>query len=258
MKWIIHQKVCRDKQVQSIVSHLIRMDIEYYFADVIPFSSDGIQWLDGYPDRNDKVFSYGSYTLANIATKHFSPGAFLIPSLNMSGLISQLGDLCMNYDSQISELSEIKLSSDRIFVRPNEDTKSFSGSVMTADEFNGFRQLVIESSHIDQYSTITPSTVVCVSPIKKIQSEYRCFIVNGRVCTASQYKMNGEPFFWANVDECVIEFANFVATKIKEQCYVLDIAIVDGKPYVLEANCINSSGLYKIDTQKLVAAIENI
>ena len=57
MKWIIHQKVCHDKQVQSIVSHLIRMDIEYYFADVIPFSSDGIQWLDGYPDRNDKVFS---------------------------------------------------------------------------------------------------------------------------------------------------------------------------------------------------------
>ena len=258
MKWIIHQKVCRDSQVQSIISNLIKMDCEYYFADVIPFSSDGIQWMDGYPDRNDKVFSYGSYTLANIAAKHFLPGAFLIPSLNMSGLISQLGDLCMNYDSQISELSEIKLDSDRIFIRPNEDTKSFNGSVMTADEFNGFRQRVIESSYIDRYSTITPSTVVCVSPIKIIQAEYRCFVVNGRVCTASQYKMNDQPFFCANVDDFIIDFANYAASKITEQCYVLDIAVVNNNPYVLEANCINSSGLYKIDTQKLVAAIENI
>jgi len=39
----------------------------------------------------------------------------------------------------------------------------------------------------------------------------------------------------------------------------LDVAVIERNiPKVLEINSINSSGLYAIDTQKLIAAVEDL
>jgi hypothetical protein len=43
-----------------------------------------------------------------------------------------------------------------------------------------------------------------------------------------------------------------------DYAFVLDIATTDGVPKVIEANCINASGMYAIDTQKFIAAVESL
>jgi len=47
------------------------LDIPHSYCKVIPFTDDGIEWENGKPTPEEKVFASGSYTLAKIAKKYY-------------------------------------------------------------------------------------------------------------------------------------------------------------------------------------------
>lgn len=262
MVWLLHNKFDDDQKVRELENNLQRLRIEYYRCSVIPFSDDGIifesdiqiESLHGKP-----VFVYGSYTLAKIAAKHFSPGAFVSSAINMRLLLANYGIHALNSDMTIAPLKYLIPTTASFFIRPLEDTKSICGDVYSIDRFNTWRSGIQELSDGSDYSTITMDTEFCICACKQIDSEYRCFVVDGKVATASQYRMNGVAYFNSHVDEYIIDFTETMAAIWSpDRAYVMDIAVVDGVPYVIEINCINSSGLYDIDTQKLIIAIEGM
>lgn len=107
------------------------------------------------------------------------------------------------------------------------------------------------------YARITPDTEIIVAKEKPIHQEIRCFIINDKIATYSQYKLGGELKLSTTIDQYIIDYIESIIKQIKiDKAYCLDIAITDGIPKILETNCINASGLYALDVQKFIMAVE--
>ena len=259
MHWLLQDKFSYDKKYVELKETLTRFGIPYSLVTTIPFSDGEIMFKDAEPDLSDtKVFTYGSYTLALGAARNYTPGAFTSSGLEMTTLLEKYGDEMFNHDMQIAPLSELESTDESFFIRPVEDTKSFVGEVVTRERFNEWRKNIIEVSSTG-YSSVTGDTLSVLAPIKEIHQEVRCFSVNGKVATASTYKLNGQPHFSSQVDQYIIEYAErMMAIHLPDIAVCFDVAITNGIPKVLECNCINASGMYDIDMQKFVMAIEEL
>lgn len=289
MHWLIHNKFDYDKKVRELIYNLDRFGIGYTRANVVPFSTEigfnfespssedearangadgvvianiaGQTFVKSIEDLKDKrIFTYGSYTMANHAAKVFDPGAYVSPLISMVALNEHYGKEMLNHDMVVGKIREIDPDMDMFFIRPVEDTKSIVGAEYTKAYYTEWKARIMEAAlNPENYSTVTPDTMICIAPCKRIDAEYRCFVVNGRVATVSQYKMRRLPHFTSHVDDYIIAYVNdLVSTWQPDKAFVLDVALCDDKLSVIEANCINSSGLYEIDTQKLIMAVEDL
>lgn len=102
-----------------------------------------------------------------------------------------------------------------------------------------------------------------VARSKTIESEYRFFVVKNKIITGSMYNFNGE-FCIKNIDNTDdplnMKLWNYAEAMIKkyspDESFVIDIAILEsGEMKVLECNCINCSGFYSIDIDKLIKTL---
>jgi len=99
---------------------------------------------------------------------------------------------------------------------------------------------------------MTPETEVVLAPPKDIQAEWRWFIVDGKVVSGSMYRCRGRLVKERETDCKVIMEARKLTSKwLPHDCCVMDTALVDGRLYVIEFNCINSSGFYDNDVDAI-------
>lgn len=289
MHWLIQNKFDHDPKVRDLMYNLERMGVPYTRASVIPFSNDGITFEtsddvikaeangeDGSTVANiaaqqfvtsidelkyKRIFTYGSYTMANISAAHFTPGAFVSPDISMLALTEHYGTEMLNHDMITGKVKDLNPDMDMFFIRPVEDTKSIVGAEYTKEYFTEWKQRIIDAQneHPNTYATVTPDTLICIAPCKSIDAEFRCFVVNGKVATSSQYKMRRLPHFTPHVDEYIIDYVNaLVKTWQPDKAFVLDVALTNGVLKIIEANCTNSSGLYEIDLQKWIMAVDEL
>lgn len=258
MRWLMQSIFDTDPKVIEIKNNLNRLDISYTNCKVIPFSEDEIEFEDDntYESlKNEFIFVYGSYTLARISKLYFSPASFISPNLSIDNLYLHYGNEMFNSDMVVGSINDIDAIDNKFFIRPTEDTKSFCGEVVTREWYNEWKKKIMDTP-LENYSTITKNTKISMARIKQIDQEVRCFVIDDKVVTASQYKQNGSPFFHPHVDDYIIDYVNNVIKTWKpDDAFCMDIALTNGIPKILETNCINSSGLYCIDTQKFIMAI---
>jgi hypothetical protein len=104
-------------------------------------------------------------------------------------------------------------------------------------------------------SGLTVNSLLWTASGKKIQREWRCLILNGHVLSISQYGLDVDP---QNDDENVkvLDFAGVVAKNISisDPAYMLDVAEVGGELYVIELNCLATSGIYALNRVALAKA----
>lgn len=160
-------------------------------------------------------------------------------------------------ESYIFKIKNVDLSllndNDDYFLRPVKDLKSFSGTVVTKNEF----QIFVNEIKDGKYSSLDIDVEVVIAPAYKIEKEWRCFMVNGKIASASQYKENGVLVISnKNIPEEMLNFAEKMADIWSpEKIFTLDIALSNNNYYVIEAQCSNSSGFYDCDMVKLVQSI---
>lgn len=261
MYWLLQDKFNHDPKYRELINNLERLGIEHSMCKVIPFTADGIEFSDGvsYESLKDKpVFTYGSYTLAKIAKKYFKPASYISPKIGIDQLLEHYKDEMLNNDMVIAPLEKLDPQMDRFFIRPVEDSKSFCGELMDKDQFVKWRDGIIELSK-SGYIDPSPETECIIASPKQIDKEYRFFIVHGQIATCSQYRCNGNPMFIPDVEPYVKDYViNIINCWRPDHAFCLDIATTDGVPKVIEANCINASGMYAIDTQKFIMAVESL
>jgi len=287
--WLVHNKFDHDPKVRDLIENLRRLGVGYTRASVVPFSTEGFlfekpvdeeasraggghyttvaniagQLFVTTPDElaGERVFTYGSYTMANNASRVFNPGAFISPDISMVSLTEHYGKEMLNHDMVVGKIRDLEPDMDMFFIRPVEDTKSIVGEEYTKVYYQEWKRRIMEAGYSDSptYASVTPDTLICVAPCKQIDAEYRCFVVNGKVATASQYKMRRIPYFSSHVDSYILDYVNDLVSHWQpDKAFVLDVALSHGNLSVIEANCINSSGLYEIDTQKLITAVDEL
>ena len=219
---------------------------------VVPFSDE----LPEMPDEVEFPFVlFGLTTLIKNAVRSpkWRRGIFFDEEkFAPSAYQSVIKDLLLNSDMQICtarELAGLSLSRDeQIFIRPNDDFKSFGGQVMTMGEYLDWFDLFKDAEDM----SISGETQMVYSEPKHIRREFRTHLVDGKVVGMSQYLPTAQPILPSEA----AEFAEHVATRYSPaEAFVLDIAETADGLRVLEYNCINGAGFYLANVGAIVRAL---
>lgn len=261
--WLIQRGFDSDKQYLKLIESIERMGIPHSFCTVIPFSDsdDGIK-LESPVPTDGNIYCYGSYSLSKHAVRRgYFPGAFISNNSSIDNLIKHYGENMLNHDSIVVSFGcpdELIPESPMFFIKPNEDTKAFTAEVLSRDAFFVFKHKIAELD-ASEYSSVTRDTKVVIATPKEIFAEYRFFVVDGKVITQSLYRSGDTVYYSSAVDEYIIEFAQKMVDMYQpDRAFVLDVAVTPNGLKVIEVNSINSSGLYSIDVQKMIFAIEEM
>lgn len=255
MHWVLQENIFNEDGFKSLEQALIRLGIPYSTHKVVPFVGE----LFPKPDvPNSDVIVMGSYSMANYARKHgWTPGSFDNDNLDFEKQFPHWGKHMFNADSHVCRFEDVPEQSVPFFIRPTLDSKSFTGYTTDWPTFNKWQQRVI-SLGADNGGTLYADTMVQISTKKQIYSEYRLWMLDDKVITASLYRQGGRPFYSSNVDERIIKFGEYISSLWSPaRAYVLDICESKDGLFVLEAGCINAAGFYAANTQKLVEALES-
>lgn len=146
-------------------------------------------------------------------------------------------------------------ASEYIFVRPQHDTKSLVGQVWTAGEFKKWCQ----EAKLGSYAEVNGDTPIVVATPYGIDAEWRLFIVDNQIISASQYHKAGRLFKSQGAPDGVLKFAQTVMERWNPApAYVLDICESAKNYYIMEVQGFNSAGHYAADINKVVCAVNDL
>jgi hypothetical protein len=182
MFYLVQENTFREDGYTHLLQALDRLGLPYEIVKVRPF----IEELEFATKRKD-VFCFGGFKMARLAQKYdWSPGALMTPNHNFVVYRNYYQGNLLNYDSRVYQFGEDFPWPDlAYFIRPTKDTKLFSGQVFNIIDWQTFKQDAMDSSYHSQPAS---DTLIQVAPIKRVQKEFRFWIVDGRIVTASQYK----------------------------------------------------------------------
>lgn len=252
MLYVVQKNVFKETNYNLIFETLNRLGLEY---EVVEFDSNGN--VEVLTDRTD-VFVFGSVRLARIsADRGWEPGSYYGGNHDFSVYSDKYGNNLLNSDSVITTIGDNSIfkkdvyTGDEIyFIRPCKDSKVFTGKLFTKDKWLGLIN--------DTNRNIDPNTLIQVAKPKKIYKEARCWVVDGKIVTSSYYFFHGDVMYEENVEPEGLEFAqNMVKLFEVAPAFVMDICLTPDGWKIVEINCINCSGFYKGDLQKVLIALEN-
>ena len=206
-------------------------------------------------DESGLVFVCGGVTLTKIAQKRgWVPGSFMNENFHYNKWRENLGENLLNYDAIVCRLDEVtQYFAGNFFIRPCEDTKSFDGKVRSWEDFIELKE------HGNDLSTLKEDTMVSYCSVKQIYREFRFFVVDGKIITASQYKIGNNIIHSTDIDQDIIDYANkMINIWQPARAFVIDIALTPNGCKVIEINNFNSAGFYACNVGRIVEAIEDM
>jgi hypothetical protein len=250
MHYVVQDNIFRDINYNNLIIALDRLKLSYEIVSVYG-DRDDIQF-----DTDKKnVFPFGGLKMARISNQYnWTPGTQMNDQHDYEVYKEYYKDFLLNYDSVVINFGDDIPFADTFFTRPTLDTKTFTGKVFTRDEWLYFRDDMLKHK---RHSLLTTDAKIQVCSVKEILQEVRVWIVKGKVVTASQYKLGKQVLYEEYRNGPVIDFANEM-TKLYQlnDAFVMDIADTKDGYKIIECNCINCSGFYKADLQKLLMELE--
>ena len=133
MLWVIQENLFKEREYEKFLDACDRQGINYRSVKIIPFSHELV------PEINDSnpILAFGSTALVRIAQERgWKPGVFYNDNFNFQVWSEAWGTNILNYGAKISTLSNIETELNRFFIRPCEDLKYFSGTVIYKESLN--------------------------------------------------------------------------------------------------------------------------
>ena len=263
MHWIIQDNLFREEGLVTLLEALERLEIPHDVVKAVPFSEEAPEdeQLIPNPKVSGRVMVCGSTMLCKIAkTRQWTPGSFLNENHDYRAWKENYGNHLLNPDAVVSRFEDVQPVFEEFFIRPCLDTKTFTGKVVTWEEYLVWKEKVLSIG--EAYSTLDGDTMVSYAPIQTIYTETRFFIVDGKIATSSIYVCGGlkhPKCMNIPVDTAATDFVNEMI-KIWQPArgFVMDVALTPSGYKIIEINCLNSSGFYNIDVMALIDAIENM
>lgn len=247
MKWAIQQGLRFSNKIGSIVKACGYTPIA---VDVTPFLN-GVNFLFSEKEHTIDIIPYGSTKLIREASSLGWRGVCINENFNDVSYCNNNPEM-LNYDAKFISLPDVKLhyaDSEFVFIKPTTELKAFDGGVYSISD--------IEKGKISNYYAAC-DILVSVSKLKTIYEEWRWFIVNGEVIDGAAYRISGvnaREWGYANEDKKVAQ--ELADIWLPHETCVMDVAKTDCGWRVIEYNCLNSSGFYNHDIQKIIYAVTN-
>lgn len=250
MKFYIQENIS-EKDLNELVNVFKKHDFNYELFYHIPFDNS-------YPniDKNQNSFVYAASFVTDkvIEDNEEFSGVFAhTKDINLSDFFKTSSEIMWNSPIYMGAFKDFKLEEEEVFIRPLIDSKWLAGTVLTAKEYNEWKQKLINIE-------FDFNELIFVSKVNPPKDEYRLFFVNQKFSTGSQYRKNYETFKNIDVPNDVVDLAMTFLDKNKEilpKSFVIDIGINDNHKGIIEVNGINNAGFYDIDKEKLILDLVN-
>jgi hypothetical protein len=254
MYYIVQENLFKERNFDILINFFKKKKMPYEVIKWIPFQED----IDIRTDRKD-IICFGGVSLVQAALKYgWEPGIFHNDNHDMEVYMKYYREHILNSDG-VCISSQDSLPEDLpdiFFARPTRDTKLFNGGLFSKKGWNESMRAYMELKKGLEHDV----RIFVAGDKNYIQKEIRCWVVDSKVITISQYKL-GNLVIAKNHDhdQEVINFAQTVVDLYSpSKAFVLDTCLYQGEYKVVEINCINSAGFYEANMSKLIQALENL
>lgn len=252
MFYVIQENVFREENYNKIFDVMKRLKLPY---EILRFDKNGE--FNKLMNRRKDVFVFGSVRAARLAASmEWTPGSFYGKNHDFQIYKDHYRKNLLNYDSILKDIADpiVWEPNEVKFIRPSKDSKVFNGKLYSKIKWEDTVQMVKE-----KYLGVMPPVTIQVTSPKKIYKEARIWIVDGKVVTSSYYKFGDNVVWTEDVEPEGLEFAQRMVDLYKvAKAFVMDICLTPDGWKIVEINCINCSGFYRGDLQKLVMALEDL
>lgn len=264
--WVLQSNMINLDDFYKLQNFMDLLKIPHSSIKIIPFSEElsDQEWLNSI--KNPIIF-YGSTSLMRLHQKygfHLNPGVwFNQENWEYENLYKRYKNNLLNADSEVLSVKELiqkNYSNDHLFfVRPSNDLKEFTGSLM---EFSEIKEW--ENNLAGTKGPLSLETKVQIAKPKYISREYRTIIVDKKVIAVSQYKKDGRLNIKDYPPKEIIYYANKMAQLYQPaDVFTLDVCeLTEGTfdpligPYrIIEVNCFNCSGFYHCDIYAIIKKV---
>lgn len=257
VKWLIEDLF---ENNEELIQEIKSQDMVATYIKYKPFLND--QELPFGP--NECVIALGSINLCRQVqrTQSWYPGTWVDwNNFNCLTYYAYFGKYLLSKEYRILPFGEAirkfnlyRAMWDRVFIRPCDGSKSFSGQEVTEDLFK----------HSEQYGK--PELPVILSPYQTVHSEFRVFVSENEVLGGSMYydgqgNLNPRPLDFEN-DHKVVNFANKLLQSVSWKpapIFCFDIGFNgSGDIGLVELTSFNCCGWYATETKKIVAKAKEL
>jgi hypothetical protein len=260
VKWVLERDTFDEGNPEKMAEIIKAKGMSCQWIDYVPFG--GMSQDPSLSKKNDDCkILYGSINFIRFALKNCNsiPMAWLnADTLRCSHYYSFWGKHIFQQNYCFITFAELKRQanslyknygeSDCIFIRPDNNFKTFTGKVVARDEFEHWYK-----QELDCYN-IEPTLFVVVARPRNIKREWRFLVCKKQIITGSLYKQDGQSCVLPETDPKALEFASSVAKDSwqPDTIYVMDVAETTEGFSLLEIGGANCAGLYACDLEKVV------
>lgn len=254
MKWLLQKNIWAEYDYDRFITSIIDAEQEYEEVNVIPFTDNFEHPIDFVPTQ-----VFGSGRFVNICRekgfrtfKSFDPYEPFYPSFDW-----------INGDGVDITWGEFKGRdiSEPVFIKPYTE-KFFTGKVVDSNDDK--EKIQLSTSFIANED----DEIIRMSSFVNIYYEVRFFVIGGQIVTGSLYKKHGIGTYF-NIDRSFgawQQCENILSSGFIDDAFVIDLGCTtNGGDFcnrpahdwkIVELNNINSSGIYKCDTDAIVRAFQ--
>ena len=254
IQWVVQNNLTKQELMDDLKGGCKSIDVDYIEVKVVPFSDE----LPYFPKDKKSIF-YGSTTMMYNVYKDpsINQGLFFNEdTFTMENYFSKWAIYMLNYDAGITSFRELMTKNyspeQLIFVRPNDDSKSFAGEIVEFKRIESWYNNLIGYENVN----LNLDTKIVAGEPYNIKKEWRLWIVNKKVVASSQYK-NGQSI--NKVKDAPTNVVEFAEARCQEytphDVFVMDICLCGDELFILECGCMNSAGFYAADVHKIVKSV---
>lgn len=255
----LQKEVCRDVLQDVVLTST---------ASYQTFSANDDNWQNIIRDNKKFATMFCSIQVARYNDIYGSLSAVLLPhrpytdgilnwnqyaSVIPANLLLNPQALILPYNHIVNNKKHIQdIYGDNLFIKPNSPWKPFTGFI------THISQLEYELNSYKSCENVRGSELAIITNTKQFDAiEYRCWCIDGKFVTSAPYSW----FEMENIPDTpkeVISLATNVLEYIEEYYmdHVIDIAMTNDGPKVIELNGVSTSGWYQgMDAEKLLTTI---
>ncbi len=222
----------------------------------IPFAYDEVP--DGWREEPGPVVAWGLYKFMGEVSSALGDGHGPLCGrvghrTAYSGFAHELGRFLLNDDFVVMPLAEVARRGVMrdTFIRPDAAGKLFKGRGLRAGEFDGGL-----AAH-PNFAPVDPSTPCVVAAAKRVDSEHRFVVADGRVVGACRFRTHGVADVSRDVPSAAASLAGEVASLRWQAApaYAMDVAMSGDHARLVEVDPFGTTGLLDLDTRAIVRAV---
>lgn len=254
VQWIVQKNLTGKEDFEALQNACNRLGFFFSGVNIIPFS----QKLPVFSRQTPSIF-YGSTTFTSLVYQdpELRCGLFFNEAtFSIENYFKKWGEYMLNYGSTVSTFRElingIRDAEELLFIRPNDDSKSFDGEVVRFGEIKEWYEKLLSIGN----PLLSPDSKIVVSEPYEITAEWRLWIVNKRAVAASKYR---EYFKLKKEEGCPEEVKLFAERRCQEytphDVFVMDICLCGDSYFIVECGCMNAAGFYNVNIEEVVKAV---